>query len=430
MIKYYFSWIICFSVLSCVCLTGCLKDHCTHSTRYTLYQPAYTSINDIRASVKSEEPRALKHTGKIFYHNGYLFLNELNEGVHIIDNRNPSAPKNIAFIHIPGNVDVAAVGNTLYADSYIDLLAIDISNPLSVKVTRRVKNIFPDRYYAYGIADGHRGDSVITGVITKDTVIENDCNIQLNEAGYVYDSQAGYVLTTSSNKASAPSVTPTAASLGGSMTRFATYKNYLYTVQANELGLFDISRPAMPDSINKINLQQAVETIFPYDHYLFIGAPTGIMIYNVANPSQPSDVIRFAHYFACDPVVVQNGYAYITLRSGAICGSAPLNELDVVNIKDLHNIKTQNVVPLSSPYGLSIDGHRLIVCDGAAGIRFMNIPDLNDPKPEIVKTIGNIEAYDAIAINGLLIVTAKEGIYQYDYNNYSNPKLLSKINTD
>ena len=64
--------------------------------------------------------------GKIYFKEGYIFINEELKGIHVIDNRNPENPQNIGFIEIPGNVDIAIKNNTLYADSYIDLGAIDI----------------------------------------------------------------------------------------------------------------------------------------------------------------------------------------------------------------------------------------------------------------------------------------------------------------
>ena len=37
------------------------------------------------------------------------------------------------------------------------------------------------------------------------------------------------------------------------------------------------------------------------------------------------------------------------------------------------------------------------------------------------------DTYDVISMNGIAIVSAKDGLYQYDYRDISNIKLLSKI---
>ena len=106
---------------------SCLKDNVSRKT--TIYKPVYKTKDEVRANIKSSTPVELTAPGKIFYKDGYIFLNELNKGVHIIDVRNTASPKNIAFVNIPGAVDMAVRGNILYADMYTDLVAVDISNP-------------------------------------------------------------------------------------------------------------------------------------------------------------------------------------------------------------------------------------------------------------------------------------------------------------
>src|SRR5207249_9750630 len=56
----------------------------------------------------------------------YIFVSEVNQGIHVIDNTNPSSPQNVAFINVPGNLDIAIKDNVLYADSYIDFVAVEI----------------------------------------------------------------------------------------------------------------------------------------------------------------------------------------------------------------------------------------------------------------------------------------------------------------
>jgi len=110
----------------------------------TEYSPVYMSRQDLNNSVKLEPARPLKNTGKIFMKGTYVFVGERYEGVHIIDNRNPREPKNVGFIAISANVDVATKGNVLYADNAVDLVAIDISNLPVIKVLKRLEESFPE----------------------------------------------------------------------------------------------------------------------------------------------------------------------------------------------------------------------------------------------------------------------------------------------
>jgi hypothetical protein len=406
---------------------GCLKDHCTHSSQYKVYSPVYRSLSDVRSAVKSEEPRDIRQTGKIYYYNGYLFINEPNQGIHVIDDQNPSSPKNISFIDIPGNIDLAAAGNILYADSYTDMVAIDISNPINVKVTQRVENVFPLRNYNYGFSAQPDGRGIITGFTSKDTVVKSDCDINMvvNQAGWYYDAATDMSFALQSSAVPPPSVSPAPASVGGSMARFALLHQYLYTVNQGTMNLYNVSQPASPVSEGSVNLGRFVETILPYKNNLFIGSNTGMLIYDAANPAQPVFKGNFSHFYSCDPVVAQNGYAYVTLRNGTSCRQNNINEMDVVNISDVSNPYMEGSLPLTNPKGLAIDGTNLFVCDGPSGVRLIDVSNVQSPK--IVTTVGNIDAYDAIALNGILVVVAKDGLYQYDYHNFSNPKLLSKI---
>ena len=105
------------------------------------YKPVYLT-EDARRVIKSENPRTPQQPGKIYYNTGYLYVNEIGKGVHIFDNTNPESPKNLAFINIPGNVDIAVKGNILYADNVTDLVAIDVSNPNTCKLEKRIEGLY------------------------------------------------------------------------------------------------------------------------------------------------------------------------------------------------------------------------------------------------------------------------------------------------
>ena len=94
-------------------------------------QPVYMSYQELRGAVSYEAPRELEEVGRIYLYNDYFFLNQRNAGIHVFDNSDPSAPVNMGFVNIPGNTELAIRSNQLYADSYVDLVTLDISNPVS-----------------------------------------------------------------------------------------------------------------------------------------------------------------------------------------------------------------------------------------------------------------------------------------------------------
>ena len=95
---------------------------------------------------------------------------------------------------------------------------------------------------------------------------------------------------------------------------------YLYTVNQSAMQLFNIQNPAEPQVGNQDQLGWGIETIFPYKDKLFIGSQTGMHIYDNANPENPMRLSVFQHARVCDPVVVHDDIAYVTLRSGNQCG--------------------------------------------------------------------------------------------------------------
>src|SRR5688572_9720411 len=123
-------------------MTSCFKDEVETTSTYTVYEPVHISIQEVRNSFSVMPAKTLEKPGKIYIYGKYLLINENKKGIHIIDNSNPSAPNNIAFLNIPGNMDMAVKNNVLYADNYNDLISLDISNPASVKLISRSEESF------------------------------------------------------------------------------------------------------------------------------------------------------------------------------------------------------------------------------------------------------------------------------------------------
>ena len=99
--------------------------------------------------INLEPVRQIDQLGKIYYHQGWLFVNELHKGIHVINNVDPENPVFEAFISIPGNVDIAAKGDVIYADNYSDLVSIRIPNGNEVEILNRVTNLYPEALENY-----------------------------------------------------------------------------------------------------------------------------------------------------------------------------------------------------------------------------------------------------------------------------------------
>ncbi|ARS41511.1 hypothetical protein CA265_18370 [Sphingobacteriaceae bacterium GW460-11-11-14-LB5] len=373
--------------------TGCKKDE------YEMIQIAkMISVQQMRAlPVGMTKAIPAKRTGKIYIYNDYLFINEPNEGIHIYNNANPSAPVNMGFLKIPGNVDLAIRNNILYADNFIDLLAFDLSNMGNIKQVKRVTDVFNQlgttgaQKYIY---------------IYKDTLVKK-------ETSKVYYNDVVANSSSSSGQ-------------GGSMARFTLMDDYLYTVGINNLSLFDVKTASNPTFLKVINLGWGVETIFPYENKLFIGTNRGMHIFSATDPANPVQLSTYSHVFACDPVVVQGKYAYVTLRTGNTCRQAS-NQLEVVDIEDPTKPKQIAVYPMQNPHGLSTSGNYLFLCEGNYGIKSFNITDKTKIGDNMLQHLSTIKSFDVIAGPKSLIVTGEDGVYQFNYNDAAKLRQLSLI---
>lgn len=103
-------------------------------------RPIYGTAADL-------EPRALPaqeicQPGKIYTYGNYLLINELHQGIHIVDNTDPSAPVNKSFIKITGNVDIAVKDGFLYADHLTSMVVFDVTDPSRAKFVTSVEKAF------------------------------------------------------------------------------------------------------------------------------------------------------------------------------------------------------------------------------------------------------------------------------------------------
>jgi hypothetical protein len=159
---------------------------------------------------------------------------------------------------------------------------------------------------------------------------------------------------------------------------------------------------------------------------MFLGTSSGMLVYDLSDLNKPVYLSNFWHVTGCDPVVVQNNRAYVTIRGGNVCGST-VNRMDVL---DVSNVKSPTLIRsygMENPYGLGIDGDLLFVCDGTAGLKVYNAADPYLIAEHQLAKFPDINAYDVIPLGTSLLMIGSDGFYQYDYTNVNNIKQISVI---
>ncbi|MES2848040.1 MAG: hypothetical protein V4685_03205 [Bacteroidota bacterium] len=393
--------------------TACKKEagsvNNKNTKTITLYTPVYGSKATALASINGDANKAVTHAGKIYIKDNYIYLNELNKGIHIIDNSNAMHPVQIAFLSIPGNLDIAIKGNTLYADMYSDLLALDISNPRRAVITKKLDNFFTGRSYVNGTSVMFE-DKIVTEWLERDTVVE--------ESNYPQCMWCEFDGVLTANAAGVKS-TGTAGSMAG----MVLMNDHLYAItEMHNLGIVNISNAASPTLVkNDIFAGYDLQTIYPFQGKLFLGSAVGMFMYDVTDPANPQQLGTFTHGRACDPVIADEDHAYVTLHAGDGCGGEA-NELHVIDINDLMNPSLIRTYQLTKPTGLSKDGNLLFVCDETE-VKVYNAA--NPANLQLLKKINSNKPYDVITFGNRAMVVCENGLYQYDYSNINSIRQLS-----
>ncbi len=375
---------------------------------YASYRPLLMTRTALESAVAALPPQTMHNTGKIFLRGAYVFINEKFEGIHVIDNHDPSHPRPVSFLRIPGNVDLAVRGNLLYADNGPDLVTVDVSDPANAHVTGRVRDAFRELPMPEAglLEDASQpanrpADAVVVGwrKLAPGEAVPIKVQYPRGGPGGVFYADNGAVLS-----AAAPAGSQ---GKGGSLARFAVLGQALYTVDEQSLRLFDLHNPASPVAGPRLPLGFGVETIFPQDHYLFLGTQRGMYIYDVATPTAPQQVSYYQHVVSCDPVVVDGRYAYVTLRSGRPCGGGT-NVLEVIDLTDLGHPQFARSYPMTGPQGLGAENSRLYVCDD--GLRTF---DTGQAPALVPLQHFSAPVTDVIPNGNYLLAIGPGGLYQY-----------------
>jgi len=405
-----------FTILFATSCQTLLDEPCVE--RYYIYEPVYQDLEAIRV-VTYESSREIEQPGKIYLYGHYLFINEVNTGIHIIDNSNQSNPVQLGFYNIPGNNDLAIKDNILFADNYLDVMAIDISNmqePEIIDVQEQV--------YDYPFHVDEVSQQFVVDFQVRDMEFVDCENMSIFEDFTSFNSSTNLSVASSTGYSTSPNLVGQA----GSMARFALKNDFLYVVDNTTLHSIETADADNLSLTSSSNLDWGVETIFPYQDNLFIGAMTGMHIFSLADPSSPQFASTYTHFEACDPVVVKDDIAYVTVRSGTRCGDNRSNQLIELNVSDIYNPILLSTMSMTNPHGLGLLGDNLFICEAQEGVRVYNRGQIEDYEESKLADILNVHARDIILLsNETAIIMTDTGFSQYDVSDLNNIFELSNF---
>lgn len=144
--------------------TSCFNDDVPTSA----YEPKLMNRSAFEKSTTLSESKTIINSGKIYIKDNFLFVNEVNEGFHIFDNRDPQKPKNIMFLNVLGATDIAIKNDVLFINNATDLIAVTINQETKeLTIQDRIKNAFPQKISPDGFDNNTPQDQIIIDWIKK-----------------------------------------------------------------------------------------------------------------------------------------------------------------------------------------------------------------------------------------------------------------------
>jgi len=401
--------------------------------KYTANVPVYTDFETFRATlgtVQYEAAKDIEQKGNIYFKDNFLFILDNFEGIHILDNSNPASPVNKGYYAITGITGMSIQDQYLYVNAYTDLLVIDVSDVDNPAEVGRLESTFeytvPSYDPQYPLAEVDPSKGIITGWTVEEYVTDKtpiggcfNCSNWFGPETANFDNGIPF----SNQSAGAGSQ---GQGISGSITKFSLLNNYLYVMDGNFLKPFDLTSPTRPTNSDAVPVFREVETLFAYNNHIFMGTTSGMLIYETSNKNRPVQIGRINHAMACDPVVVEGDYAYVTLRTGTAC-TGQQNQLDVVDVSDYTQPILKKTYSLKNPHGLGIKNNTLFVCDGSDGLKIFDASDPIEVGNNKIKTYGSVQATDIIVLDNLAMLVGDDGLHQYDISDIQNINKISTI---
>jgi hypothetical protein len=226
----------------------------------------------------------------------------------------------------------------------------------------------------------------------------------------------------------------TSSGTGGSLARFIVVGDYLYVVDHKTLITYSLNSVTNVEKVNQIDIGFNIETIYNLEDKLFIGSQDALYIYSITQPQQPEYLSSAQHLRACDPVVANEQYAYVTIRSSFNdqvnrCGGNT-NALVIYDVTNITNPIRKQLITLFNPRGLALNYDVLYVCDATEGLKIFKTEDLTgiNPKPTVVIDPSNtLEFNDCISYDNYLYAQTNMGFRIYDISTPLYPKYVGQI---
>ncbi|MGL1901516.1 MAG: hypothetical protein OCC49_05240 [Fibrobacterales bacterium] len=396
------------------------------SYEYVRKVPVYISYTEYLALIKNTPAVTPKHFGVTLNSGTWKLVNEIDEGIHVYDNTDPQNPIYTTFITIPGNKDFVIKNNTLLANSYEVLLAIDFTTPTAVTLLKDIPEILVNSSYGRSlmVSKDLGFISGITEVRTTEVYCRNGLyttnGFESSNAYYFENEYSGY--TYDYAYSSYDMMIEPYYEENGIAEIFALGDDYLYALRPGVLITINVADETSPKylSQNKIN-DWDITSIYISNEMLFLAGYEVIQLVDLTNPSNPGvgDPLRGITH--CDELIVVEDFLYASSVRNKECYSRN-NGLTIVNISDKSEPVIEEVYSMDGPTDIEIVDGFLYVCDGRAGFKIYTV---EGAELDLVAQIDSIVVETVSVIDLVATLIGEDGIYIYDVSDAKNPVEVS-----
>lgn len=137
--------LIALALLCCALAAGCRKE-AVERFNGPGKRPVYVPVSEL-ADIRNLPPQPIEQSGAIFLRDTLFFLLEQYKGIHVFNVKDSANVTALTFLQIPAVTDFTVAGDRLYADSWRDLLTIDIGQLDHIQLLDRQVDVFEPLLY-------------------------------------------------------------------------------------------------------------------------------------------------------------------------------------------------------------------------------------------------------------------------------------------
>jgi hypothetical protein len=193
--------------------------------------------------------------------------------------------------------------------------------------------------------------------------------------------------------------------------------NYAYCASGSGLLIFDVSNPSNPQLVGKLLMPDSAVGIYVSGNYAYVADyDAGLRVIDVSNPTNPREVGFFDTPGYAWDVYVSGNYAYVA------DGWAGLRVIDVSNPSNPREIGFFDTP--GDTIGVYVSGNYAYVASGWEGLRVIDVSNPSNPR-EVGHFVTSSDAYAQdvyVSGNYAYVANMYEGLRVIDISNPSNPR--------